>query len=132
RVTVGEGIGDQVAGGELLELRERVTGAADHQQFVACGWAALDRLLITSALDQADVEVTRGDAVFGELGGAEDDPRQPARIASLEALEDLRQPVGGDGGAGADLDLASEIVGKLRNARIELCRQAKDLLGVGQ
>lgn len=73
------------------ELREQVIGAADHKQLVARSRAAFDRLLLGGDLDQADVEVARGDAVFGELRGADDDPRQHARISPLEALEDPRQ-----------------------------------------
>ena len=40
-----EGMADEVAGGELVELRERVIGAADHQQLVARGRAALREAL---------------------------------------------------------------------------------------
>ena len=57
--------------------------------------------------------------------GSDHYPRNHPRIEALEFLEQVRKPVGRDGGAGADVERACEFVGELRDTGFELPLRAR-------
>ena len=120
------------AGGQAGVSGKRVGRAADHHQLFLRGDSGFDSGVFGGNFDEADVHFPGDDAFFDDPGVAQDDPRQHARVAALEAFQDRRQPVACDGRDAADIELPGEFVRQFGHACVQLVRQVEDLLGVGQ
>ena len=118
--------------GQFLVLGQRRTRRADDQQFILAAVLALQVALVRRRLDEADVQRMLGDARLDRFRVGDDQARPDIGILRLELAEDARQHEFGDGGAGADQQRAADLAGHLRQAHIQLRRQAEDALGVLQ
>ena len=96
--------------------RERMIRATDHHQVVPACSAAFKGWIVCDDLDQAEVEFAPGDLPFDVSRIANHHPWNYPRIEALEALEQMRQPIGGNRGAGTHVERAGELVGQLRHA----------------